>query len=509
MNQNSQFSERDIEQLSSCGIDPHLAGKQLAQLRQPPAATVLERACTTDDGITQLSEEDHEDLLSNWRQLVESERVVKFVPASGAASRMFKDLRAFLADEKMTDSATRFGESIDRFAFYDRLRSQLGASDKDRTEILSTYGLESVIRTLLSTEGLGFEALPKGLIPFHSYPDGARTALVEHLYEGAGYLSPDSGTARFHFTVSEELQSGFEAEIESERERLQTTTGRTFEVDFSHQSPATDTLAIEPDGEPFRLPGGELLLRPSGHGALIDNLDRLGADVAFIKNIDNIAPSARHGTTVLWKSLLAGYFARLRDEAVGLAARLESTPTDPATIEQAIVFLRRRFSLQPGPHVTADDHDARSAFARQRLDRPIRVAGMVRNEREPGGGPFWVRNKDGSIAPQIVEGSQVDLNRPDQSEIWNSATHLNPVDLVCGLVDRWGRSYSLTDFIDYDMSFVVNKSYAGRPLVGLERPGLWNGSMAGWNTAFVEVPIGTFTPVKTIFDLLRDDHQPH
>jgi hypothetical protein len=506
-----RFRPSDLEQLESVGIEPGNAIKQIEQLRNPPAATQLERACTVGDGIAQIQPEDQNRLLGLWHELVESSRVVKFVPASGAATRMFKALRSFLSDRDRKDgveAAKRFGDNLERFAFAIDLRRLLDAEELAAVQRLEPEYLEILVRKVLSDEGLGFESLPKGLIPFHRYESGPRTAVAEHLFEGLGYLADTNSSAAFHFTVSKDSQDLFQAEIDRTGRNIEATYGKVVEVSYSSQSGSTDTLAIDESKEPFRLPDGRLLLRPSGHGALLENLDRLNADVVYIKNIDNIAPERFHETTALWKRLAAGYFAELRLEAFRLGAELESNPADPDSTDRALSFLRNRFAIQPPPEVVSSTIEERWKFAQDRIDRPLRVAGMVRNEKEPGGGPFWVKSADGSITPQIVEGSQVDLTEPEQKAVWAAATHLNPVDLVCGLTDRHGRRYRLSDYIDFDMAFVTKKSYSGASLMALERPGLWNGSMAGWNTAFVEVPISTFTPVKTIFDLLRSEHLP-
>jgi hypothetical protein len=428
---------------------------------------------------------------------------------------MFKALRAFLSDsmdgevsDESRRAAERFGANLEKFAFYEKIKQHLDAEYLESENLIDSKGLERIVRAVLSGDGLGFEALPKGLIPFHRYEQGARSAVLEHLIEGVSYVSDDHGAARFHFTVSDDTLDAFKVEIDTAIPSIEKSFGRSVEVEFSTQSPSTDTLALDENNEPFRMPDGRLLLRPSGHGALIDNLGHMTADVVFIKNIDNIAPQRLHETTVLWKRLLAGHFALLQQQAFALSEELETHPASSAAVDKALLFLRTQFAVEPPAQVAQGTLERRSSFARDRIDRPIRVAGIVRNQKEPGGGPFWVKNREGVISPQIVEGSQVDASQQGQKRVWTASTHLNPVDLVCGLTNRHGQPFDLTNYIDFETAFVSRKSHAGRPLMALERPGLWNGAMAGWNSAFVEVPNSTFTPVKTVFDLLRPEHQP-
>jgi len=508
----SPFDDADLEQLVSVGIEEGEALRQLAQLRDPPAATRVDRPCAPADGIFRLEDSERDSLLQSWRELVQSKRVVKFVPASGAASRMFKSLKAFLSDQddetESAEAVRRLTQNLDRFAFYPELQRILAIDAESRADAMAPTDLRTIVEALLSRKGLDLGARPKGLIPFHRYGTVSRTAVAEHLFEGHDYVSDIDGVARFHFTVAKGTQNAFRAEVEKVAETLLQELGRSVEVEYSIQSPSTDTLSIDPDNMPFRLANGRLLLRPSGHGALIDNLSRLDADVVYVKNIDNIAPEWFHSTTVEWKRMLGGLFAKLQRRVFELTESLESDPTDASRVEAARAFLEERFTLKLPARLASEDIESQSRYVLDRLRRPLRVAGMVRNEREPGGGPFWVRSRDGTNCGQIVESSQLDHGQEEQQKAWRSATHLNPVDLVCGLSDRLGRPYPLDDYVDSEMAFVTQKSHAGRPLTALERPGLWNGSMAGWNTVFVEVPLSTFTPVKTVFDLLRPEHQP-
>jgi hypothetical protein len=419
------LSARDRAAIESHGLTEAEVARQLELFRRPPAPQRLARAATAGDGIVRLQESEHAALLALADEAAEAGRLTKFVPASGAASRMFAFLQAGGPE---TPEKKRFLDSQDAFAF---------TGDLDR-----------------------LAATPKGLLPFHRHPEGNRTAFEEHLFEAAGTVRDASGLCRVHFTVSPEHRKAFEDKLAEIRPRVTRATGARFSVSFSEQSPATDTIAGGADGGPFRTASGGLLFRPGGHGALLKNLGDLahaGGDIVLVKNIDNVVPDARRGPTLLWKRLLAGLLVKL---------------------ERA-----------------------------SRREKPIRVAGVVRNEGEPGGGPFWVAGSRGETL-QIVESAQVDLADPAQASIWKTATHFNPVDLACSLRNAAGEPFDLGRFVDEKSVFIAEKTHEGKPLKALERPGLWNGAMAFWETVFVEVPKETFAPVKTVLDLLRPEHRP-
>jgi hypothetical protein len=448
------LTDADQKQLDARGITTAEAERQLTLLRHAPPATRLDRPCTVGDGIVQLATRDHARLLDAARRAAAAGRVMKFVPASGAATRMFKDLIAALSSSdalKTSPAAQKFFAEFDRFPFADELRRRAGIAHTPHDEEQQRH----VLRTLL--DDMRYAELPKALIAFHRIEETVRTAFEEHLLEGAHYTGGESGRARTHFTVAPEFRDDFEALLGRVRSSLEHTVGARLDVAFSEQHPSTDTLAITPEGEPFRSADGRLLLRPAGHGALLRNLQALDGDIVVIKNIDNVQPLEASGEVIGWKQLLIGYLITLLDDAPP--------------------------------------------------DRPVRVCGVVRNEGEPGGAPFWVRGSDGSVTAQIVESSQVDLNDPDQRRIFESSTHFNPVDLVCALRRRDGARFDLSAFVDPSAVFLAKKSHDGRDLIALERPGLWNGAMAHWHTVFVEVPASTFAPVKTVFDLLRPQHQ--
>jgi hypothetical protein len=367
-----------------------------------------------------------------------------------------------------------------------------------------------LLQLIVDQPGLGLRTLPKGLLPFHRYVTGPRTAFEEHLYAAAGYLSDGSSPARFHFTVAGEHHDSFRRLTASASLGIGEALGIDLDIGFSLQNPVTDTIACDLDGNPLRDVDGRLLFRPGGHGSLLMNLSQLSRDgdrLVFVKNIDNVAPESRHGELARWKRSLAGHLLRLRRRTFDLLTKLEAGSADRSLLSEALGFLGQEFAIEIPQDALASTDQALAIRLRARLDRPLRVCGVVLNRGEPGGGPFWVRRQDGSIDGQIVEGSQIDMADPAQREIWASSSHFNPVDVVCSLHDRAGNPYNLSQFVDPSTYFVAEKRLDGQQIRVLERPGLWNGSMADWNTAFVEVPEQTFSPVKTLFDLLRPAHQ--
>lgn len=533
-----ELTAADLEQLEARGIAPAEAERQLALLSHPPEPSPLVRPCTPGDGIRRLDEAAQARLCERWERAAAAGRVSLFVPASGAASRMFRALAGVLdragdgeIDRASLERAAAEGDSdaravlefvagLDRLALAGELRTALAAARRPSLERCRRSGdYRPLLATLIGGRpgDLGYGERPKGLIPFHRYPGSpesageARTPFEEHLVEAAAHAHDEEGICRLHFTVAPEHEAAFRAMLAAAGPRLGGRTGTRFQVGFSHQSPATDTLAIDPEGRPFRLDDGTLLLRPGGHGALLGNLAHRaaeGADLVVLKNIDNVVPDRLRGPVIAWRKTLGGLLVELVERSHELLARLEADrdrggEPDPALLAEAETFCADELGrpLPPAPPA------ARREAAIDRLDRPLRVCGMVPNEGEPGGGPFWVAGRDGGISQQIVEKAEIDLEDPEQQAILAAATHFNPVDLTCAVRDRHGRSYDLESFADPEAVFVAEKSNAGRPLRALERPGLWNGAMARWNTVFVEVPAETFAPVKTVLDLLRPVHQ--
>ncbi|HEX6201658.1 MAG TPA: DUF4301 family protein [Thermoanaerobaculia bacterium] len=511
----------DLAQMRELGIDPEEAERHLSLFRDPPPAVRLDRPATVGDGILRLGEPERARLVARAREAQAAGGFVKFVPASGAASRMFRDLEALLhGDEAENDEGRLFLDRLPDFAFYEDLREALAADGEDLATLRRERRLQPILDALLTGgrggRGLGYASLPKALIRFHRYPDERRTAFDEHLVEAMAHVRDGAGLCRLCFTVSPEHRDGLERRLAAVGPRYAARTGSRFEVAWSHQEHATDTLAVDLEDRPFRTDRGRLLFRPGGHGALLANLQAAGGRVTFVKNIDNVLPDGRKGEVVEWKLALAGRLLALRDRAFALVDRLEGGGGDGAEGEEALLVEAARFLADelhrplPARLAAAPAGERRRALV-DRLDRPLRVAGVVRNVGEPGGGPFWVAGGMGAEAGerslQIVEASQVDEEDDEQRAVLRSSTHFNPVDLVCSLADRRGRPYDLARFVDPATVFLAEKSHQGRRLKALERPGLWNGAMAGWNTVFVEVPLGTFAPVKTVFDLLRPEHQ--
>lgn len=508
------FTEADRAQLAERGISEPEAARQLGLLATPPPQAVLVRPCTLGDGVRQIELAERAELIAAHAEAASAGRIRSFIPASGAASRMFKDLLAAqalptsitpaevraLAAEGRSDAASlaQLAELLPRFAFAERLAEQLRSRGLDPTKVSSDGPWQALLSALLDTDGLDYANAPKGLLPFHRNHGVTRTAFEEHLREVPEVASDKAGRARIHFTVSSEHRERFERAFARSRGALDFGAS-VQDVSFSEQLPATDTLAGAVGGGAFRDDAGRLVFRPAGHGALLANLHALSADLVFIKNIDNVAVQALRGEGVIWAKLLLGLVARYHARGGALAARLRAG--DASAASDAAAFL-----AETTGEALPSDADV-NAWLLARFARPWRVAGMVPNTGEPGGGPFWVRGEGGAVTAQIVESAQVDMGNPQQGDRFRHGTHFNPVFIACALRGTDGQSVTLDRFVDDAAVIVTRKSHGGRDLLALERPGLWNGAMARWNTVFVEVPLAVFTPVKTVFDLLRPEHQ--
>ncbi len=464
------------------GLTPAALETQLKNFREGFPFLPVTRAASCGDGIRVLDAAGIEQAAARYDRAKESLRVVKFVPASGAATRMFKDLFEFVREGRRTAVVGELLANRRRFAFWPELRTIVG----DDADELRT--VENIV-----AEGLRYGETPKGLVSFHRYGDEVRKAVEEHLVEGAQYAAA-GGEVKIHFTVSPEHLTRFEALLAEKIPGYESRFGVKYRISFSVQDPSTDTLAVNPDCTPFRRADGRLLFRPAGHGALIGNLGKIDADIVFVKNIDNVTTDARRGDTVLYKKALAGVLLALQERIFEYLMALE---VPGAELEPIAAFIENELCVKL-------PKDYGTALLRQVLDRPIRVCGMVRNEGEPGGGPFWVTGADGLETLQIAESNQI---APEKRELMRSATHFNPVDLVCSFRTSKGGRFDLQEFVDPATGFISRKSDGGRELLAQELPGLWNGAMARWNTVFVEVPITTFSPVKVVTDLLRPEHQ--
>lgn len=464
------------------GLTPAALETQLKNFREGFPFLPVTRAASCGDGIRVLDAAGIEQAAARYDRAKESLRVVKFVPASGAATRMFKDLFEFVREGRRTAVVGELLANRRRFAFWPELRTIVG----DDADELRT--VENIV-----AEGLRYGETPKGLVSFHRYGDEVRKAVEEHLVEGAQYAAA-GGEVKIHFTVSPEHLTRFEALLAEKIPGYESRFGVKYRISFSVQDPSTDTLAVNPDCTPFRRADGRLLFRPAGHGALIGNLGKIDANIVFVKNIDNVTTDARRGDTVLYKKALAGVLLALQERIFEYLMALE---VPGAELEPIAAFIENELCVKL-------PKDYGTALLRQVLDRPIRVCGMVRNEGEPGGGPFWVTGADGLETLQIAESNQI---APEKRELMRLATHFNPVDLVCSFRTSKGGRFDLQEFVDPATGFISRKSDGGRELLAQELPGLWNGAMARWNTVFVEVPITTFSPVKVVTDLLRPEHQ--
>jgi hypothetical protein len=512
----------DFRQAQTLGINATQLEDQLRTFAKSDFYLFLDRPCTIGDGILQVSEEQAKLFAARQEEAARRGRFLKFVPASGAATRMFQVPLAFLDTPPLPplealrhsaeggDSHSRellaFFTGLRRFAFHDALRAILQANGKDLEELIDQGALEPILIHLLTERGLDYRSLPKGLLPFHRYPEENRTAFEEHLVESIHYVRDAEGACRLHFTVSPEHRQGFLDLMAAVCPRYERRHGVRFLLDYSVQKRSTDTLAVDPDNRPFRHKDGSLLFRPSGHGALLENLNDLQGDLVYLKNIDNVVHDRLKPTTTAWKKILGGLLCTVQDHIHDLLTRLQQGELpDP---QETSDLLHHRLHLTLPPNFGQWASERRKQWLLDRLNRPLRVCGVVRNVGEPGGGPFWVRARDGALSLQIVESAQVDPRSAEQMAVWNAATHFNPVDVVCAVRDYTGRPFDLRHFVDRDAVFISRKSKDGRDLKALERPGLWNGSMADWITLFVEVPRITFNPVKTVTALLAPEHQP-
>lgn len=505
------LNAKDLELLAAKGIREEQIEEQLACFEKGFPFLEIEASASVEKGINVISQEAQAKYMEIWdAYLAKNKKIVKFVPASGAASRMFKNLYGFLSadyDVPTTAFEKKFFDEIENFAFYPALNAQCMKNEgKDIPSLVSAGVYKSVVSNLLESKGLNYGSLPKGLLLFHKYPSGPRTAMEEHLAEGAMYAKNNVGEVNIHFTVSPEHKALFEKLVAEKVPVYEDRFSVKYDVSFSIQKPSTDTIAASMDNSPFRTKDGSLFFRPGGHGALIENLNDVDADVIFVKNIDNVVPDSFKCYTVIWKKVIAGVLVSLQEKIFNYLNLIETGKYNHAQIEEMIHFLQNELCVRKKDIKTLEDADL-ILYIKSKLLRPLRVCGMVKNVGEPGGGPFLAVNPDGTVSLQILESSQIDMNDPQKKALFEKGTHFNPVDLVCAVKNHKGEKYHLPDFVDKNTGFISQKSKDGRELKALELPGLWNGAMSDWNTVFVEVPISTFNPVKTVNDLLRKEHQ--
>ncbi|WP_299524869.1 DUF4301 family protein [Winogradskyella sp.] len=516
------FTEKDLKQIEAKGLTLQQIESQIELFKSGIPYTNISEAATKENGIVGLDNELIDAVIDYFEERKNDLSLLKFVPASGAATRMFKflfkflkeynpqkeSLNAFINKNKFKELSL-FMVGLEKFPFYNQVVQRLESKKIDFEELSTADKVLHFVEAMLDENELNFGNSPKGLLPFHKYKTNhISTAFEEHLYEAALYAS-DENEAELHFTISEKYKDKFDEEFKRIEEYVEENTGVSFNISFSYQHESTDTIAVTPKDEPFRNDDGTLLFRPSGHGALLKNLNALEADIIFIKNIDNVVVKQYKQEMVKYKKVLAGILLKLQDKAFEYMRVLDKINISEEEFTNIEKFLANDMGIKISREYHKYLDKYKVEYLREKLNRPIRVCGMVKNEGEPGGGPFWVRDLYGNQSLQIVESAQINLKNKKQKDILTNATHFNPVDLVCGVKNYKGEKFNLEDFVDYAAAFITMKTKVGKDLKALELPGLWNGSMANWTTVFVEVPIITFNPVKTVNDLLKAPHQIH
>ena len=503
------FRPKDLKLLQERGIPAESAEAQLKRFATGFPYLTIRGAARPGAGITVLNDSEKQAALARWEKyLADGGEVLKFVPASGAASRMFKALFEFAAGD--TDDApeeTPVGvllAHMRELPFVDDLnKSVVRMYGQDLDAMTAAGRNRDIISAIIMPEGMNYGGLPKALLKFHAYADGtSHTPLEEQLTEGAQTAANSHGEVKLHFTVSANHRKLFEEKLATAVPEAEKRTKMKFTVSLSEQKPSTDTLAANPDNTPF-MEDDNLFFRPGGHGALIENLNDIDSAVVFIKNIDNVVPDTRRDITVEWKRIIGGVLMMAHDR---IAAYIAALAAGTANLKEIVEFMRTTLCTDD-PRFDSLGEGKLADLLKAKLNRPLRVCGMVRNEGEPGGGPYIAVNPDGSASPQVLESNQIDLSRDDYRDMMAHATHFNPVDLVCYIKDVDGKKFNLPSYVDPATGFISSKSSHGRELKAMELPGLWNGAMSDWNTIFVEVPIDTFNPVKTVNDLLRPMHK--
>ena len=513
------FSEADFEQIKSHGISLAKIAEELAIFESGIPKIALAKPALIDDGILKYTVTEFQQFSNLFDTRKGDLKLKKFVPASGAASRMFKFLNEFLNEfdhenetinayinRKKDKNLPIFLAGIEKFPFYEEIKAKLKLLHDDYYTMESHEKSYHFIKTMLSPQHFDFANKPKGALAFHKYEDHIATPVEEHLNECAFYAASNA-VSHLHFTVSDHHENLFQKIIDEVKQKVEEASQTQLNVSYSHQDKSTDTIAVMPNNEPFRNENGQLTFRPGGHGALINNLNALDADVIFIKNIDNVIQDHIHEIS-LYKKGLAGILLALQQQIFEILQTIEDQKIGKEDITGIVAFMQQSLNIDIPEGFYKYTLENEIEFIKEQLNRPIRVCGMVKNEGEPGGGPFWVRDAKGHLSLQIVESSQIDTHNAEQARILAESTHFNPVDLVCGTKNYQGKKFDLTQFIDPKTGFIVSKNKSGKELKAYELPGLWNGAMAKWITVFVEVPLVTFNPVKTVNDLLKPAHQP-
>lgn len=505
------FNKKDLQQFASMGLTEDAVNNQIENFRKGfPKTKLLEAATVENGGILRLNDKEITHYINVYKKLSKGRKILKFVPASGAATRMFKDLYAFSSTyfgvaknfEKEFPSVKEFLQHIRSFAFFEELKECMEKSHLDFGDYMDRGDFTTVINYLLKEQYMGYGSLPKALLKFHRYGNTPRTPLEEHIVEGAEYARNSDGTVNIHFTVSPEHRHLFRKKIADVKERYENEFGIKLDISFSEQKHYTDTIAVDEYNNPVRDEKDNLTFRPGGHGALIENLHECKADVIFIKNIDNVVPDWMKHTTIVYKQALAGMMLELQNKMFEYIEVLKNNPSVEKLVEIE-KFIKNKLLFDVEQHTGIQK---RKEALRKALYRPIRICGMVKNQGEPGGGPFFAKSSEREKSLQIVETAQINRNDTSQEAILSSATHFNPVDLVCGTKDYRGNRYNLRKYIDPATGFISKKTKGALTVKSQELPGLWNGAMSEWITLFVEVPLATFNPVKTVNDLLRKEH---
>ena len=521
-----ELNDQDKSLLKKKGISEEKFYNQLKLLEQGVPFISLVQPCTTENGINTLSDDEIKYYAEFYEQGLNKIKPIKFVPSSGAATRMFGLLSKVLNDydefkDKIDGSSEdteiasllEFINQIRSFAFGGELKEAIEKSDLDLDHLISNKKFDLILEYLLTEKGLDYLNCPKALIKFHNYDSNARTAFEEHLVEAINYSKTTDNTARVHFTILQGHENKFTGFIEDELSKYE-KEGVKFEITFSFQKPDTEIVAVDFDDNPLRGQDGDLVFRPGGHGALLRNLGELNNEIVFVKNIDNVVPDRLTVETNMFKKALSGYLLDLKQTIDGYLKLIDEDNISDSEIEQALTLIQQRLETKVDPDINSQSNsqnnpkrrELKKGFIFGTLNRPLRVCGVVKNEGQPGGGPFWIKDSQGKISKQIVESAQVDTKNDKQNEIWNSSTHFNPVDLVCAIYNYKGEKFDLQKYVDMNTVFISKKSKDGIDIKAMELPGLWNGAMAYWNTVFIEVPLITFNPVKTVFDLLKPEH---
>jgi uncharacterized protein DUF4301 len=513
------FTEKDIKQIEKKGLTVEKVNAQIQLFKTGFPFINLKGRATIGNGILKLNKKEKEEYITYFNDKRDTISMLKFVPASGAATRMFKFLFSFIKEynpdkesinsyinrKKATDLSI-FIIGLKYLPFYYKVKQQLYKDYKNFDSLSNNQQITLFIKTMLQKSKLNYGDFPKGLLPFHQYRNHIATAFEEHLFEAAYYASSHN-KASLHFTISEKHNHKFDDEFKRIEEIVEKKTNTAFNISFSYQKESTDTIAVTTKNIPFREEDGSLLFRPSGHGALMENLNDLDADVIFVKNIDNVAVFNFEEEVGQYKKMLAGILLKIQEQAFKYQKDLDNKDVNEEELIKIAQFLSNEMNITISSEFEKYSTKYQIEYLAQKLNRPIRVCGMVKNEGEPGGGPFWVKEENGNFSLQIVESAQIDKKNKLQKDILKKATHFNPVDLVCGIKNYKGKTFNLTKFVDPKTAFITMKTKVGNELKALELPGLWNGSMANWNSIFVEVPLITFNPVKTVNDLLKPQHQ--